>query len=688
MITVPMSQASNWRAVFFPMVLLGALLVPVLPAWGAIHLTDENGSGGTRFGGAMSELEDLNGDFRWEFLVGAPGYPNGGNHGAVHLWLGGTDLTNEADFVWTGVNQERFGFSVARIGDVNDDGKADWAVGAPYSDEGGTNKGKVYVYYGGTDPGSITPVGILGELGGDNFGYSISAAGDFDNDGTDDFIVGAPAIDSASPSRPGFAYVFFGKSGGVSTDLDDALKLFGEFSADGFGWSVTDAGDFLGGDDCVAVGAPLNDSRAGLEAGAVYVFEGGNSPDAIPDHFLTCGGTAPGSHYGFAVRGVGDWGGDSSTDLAIGAPTNSNGGLEAGRVEIVYGDGFGPSTTGDSYVLGEVAQDHLGFSLARLWDFTGNGDDDVLIGAPYHDQPAANCGKGYVYEGGTNTTDAGNLDIQGNVPMRPGAEANDNFGWAVSSAGDFDGDGNKDLAVGAPLGNKTNDAVTGFIYLQDSTQMVVPAFFSFWDAVWKDDAVRLTFAFSLPAIQFGEVEIFRQVRGASGSVLDETAIWSGSPDRYASDTPGVLTVSGEGFTYLDPVPTRALEQAVSLTYSLRAVTDEGYSFTLDALDGPGDLKAHLNTGPLLALDPAWPNPANPAVTVRFRAAPVENISVRIMDLRGRLVRDLYQGAGTGDWQHVIWNGQTDQGNAAASGLYLIQLENGQEALSQRVVLAR
>ena len=686
------NQTSNWRAVLFPMVLFGTLLILVIPAWGAVHLTDENGEGGTLFGAAMTELEDLNGDLRWEFLVGAPGAPNGGNHGAVFMWWGGQELTAEADFKWPGVNQEKFGFSVARIGDVNDDGQPDWAVGAPDSDDGGAKKGKVYVFYGNADLAAITPVEIIGELGGDNFGFSVSAAGDFNNDGVDDFIVGAPATASAAPGRPGFAYVIYGDNSGVSTDLADATKLTGEFSGNAFGWSVTDAGDFLGAEDCVAVGAPLNDTHGGLDAGAVYVYEGGSNPDNIVDHEISIGGTASPSQYGFAVRGVGDWGGDSLTDLAVGGPFNNSGGGNTGRVEIVFGDAFGPSTTGDRYVLGEVSGDQFGYSLARIWDFTQNGSDDVLIGAPYHDQPAADCGKGYVFEGGSTATSAADLEIKGNVPMKTGAEANDYYAWSVASAGDFDGDGNKDLAVGAPEGNKLNDAVTGFIHLQDSSDLVVPAFFSFWSASWAGtgagDIVRLSFAFALPPDQFADVELFRLVHDTQGAVLDEAAIWAGPARWDQGEVPGVLSISGGGFTYLDQIPVVSLGNAASLSYVLKAVTGDGLVFVQDALAGPGDLSTHLSSGSLLAMDPAWPNPANPGVTVRFRAAPAENITVRIMDLRGSLVSELYRGSGTGDWQHVIWNGRTGAGAAAASGLYLIRLENGEEALNQRVVLAR
>lgn len=689
------SKTSNRRAVFFPMVLFCALLVPVLPAWGAVHLTDDTGSASLLFGGAVSELEDLNSDGFWEILVGAPGAPGGAssnNAGAVYMWLGGQDLTVEPDHIWIGVALEKFGFAVARIGDVNNDGRPDWAVGAPESNDGGNKKGKVYVFYGDSNPANITPVGILGELGGDNFGFSLSAAGDFDNDGIDDFIVGAPASNSGLPGRPGFAYIILGKAGGVSTDLADAVKLTGQFSADGFGWSVADAGNFLGGNDCVAVGAPGNDSQAGLEAGAVYVYEGGNIPDSAVDHILTVGGIKPGSQYGFAVRGVGDWGGTTYTDLAIGAPFNNEGGTAKGRVEIVFGENLNPSTTGDRYVLGEVAFDNFGFSLARLWDLTQNGSDDVLIGAPFHDQPAVDCGKGYVFEGGSIETSAANLDIKGNVPMRVDAEANDNYAWAVSSAGDFDGDGQKDLAVGAPTGNKLDNVVTGFVHVQDSSGTAVPAFFSHWSADWSSTGtgndIRLTFAFALPAVQFGEVELFRQIRDKQGVILDEAALWAGLPQMYQTGTPGVLSASGDGFTYLDKLPAGTDARAVSLSYSLSVVTDEGFAFAMDRLSGPGELSTHLNLGSLLALAPAWPNPANPAVTIRFRAAPVENVTVRIMDLRGRLVNELYNGAGTGDWQNLIWNGRTIRGEAAASGMYLIRLENGAKALNQRVVLAR
>ncbi len=164
--------------------------------------------------------------------------------------------------------------------------------------------------------------------------------------------------------------------------------------------------------------------------------------------------------------------------------------------------------------------------------------------------------------------------LKGNVPMKPGAEANDHYGWAVASAGDFDGDGDWDLAVGAPEGNKLNDAVTGFIHLQDSSAEVVPSFFSFWTASWAGtgvtDIVRLSFSFALPADQFADVQLSRQVRDSQGGLLDEATIWAGQAQWGQGEVPGVLSISGDGFTFLDQIPVDAFANAVSLSYSLNA----------------------------------------------------------------------------------------------------------------------
>jgi hypothetical protein len=200
--------------------------------------------------------------------------------------------------------------------------------------------------------------------------------------------------------------------------------------------------------------------------------------------------------------------------------------------------------------------------------------------------------------------------------------------------------------------------------------------------------VEISFAFALPPDQFADFELHRQLRDERGAVLDDAILWTGPALQGQAGMPGVLNASGGGFTFLDRVAYPSVTEGAGLSYSLKAVTGDGFDFVMDSLDGPDDLSAHLNTGPLLALSPAWPNPANPGVNVSFRASPAENVTVRVMDLRGALVREIYQGPGTGDWQTLIWNGRDDRGAAAASGLYLIRLENGETALNQSVILAR
>jgi hypothetical protein len=128
----------------------------------------------------------------------------------LFIWIGGAQGVWGQDcwllrHVFTGeAAGDSLGYSVSGAGDVNNDGYDDLIVGAPRSDVGGTDAGQAYVYSGQT--GAILWT-FTGEASGDEFGYSVSAAGDVNNDGYDDVIVGAPHKEAAG-GNAGRAYVY------------------------------------------------------------------------------------------------------------------------------------------------------------------------------------------------------------------------------------------------------------------------------------------------------------------------------------------------------------------------------------------------------------------------------------------------------------------------------------------------
>ena len=671
----------NPRAAAFLMVSFLGLSLPGLPLKAAVHLTDEaTGVGGQRFAAALSELADQNSDGRHEFLLGAPQDDiNGLNAGAVFYYRSRETNSHGLQKVWRGAPGEQFGYAVARIGDVNDDGREDFAVGAPYSDAGGADAGRVYIFFGATTISNSADLTITGSASGDLFGSAISAAGDFNGDGKDDFIVGAP-YKNAPGIDSGAAFVIYGGNSGPSNNLANALMLSGEIAGDLFGYSVTDAGNFLGSaQDCVAVGAPGN-TVDGLDAGAAYVFEGAQaptSPDAVFDLKIRNSASArPGSQYGFAVRGIGRWDSDSYDDLAIGAPYCNESASAAGRVEIVFGDPS-PSATGDRYVNGEASSDHLGYSLARVGDVEGSSLDDLLIGAPGHDSTASNAGRAYIYTGGSgNTADAGDLMVLDVAPLMAGTSAGDEFGWAVASAGLFDDDDIPDYAVGAPGGNIGSTAAAGYCWVADSGGQVVATMLRSWQADWlTDGGVRLVFAFSSEAAAtMTHLELVRRVDGAAAQTL-----WAGPPPRDSAGT-GVLLM-GDGFTFVD----RTAPAGAVLDYSLVLTRSDGSTTTLAALAGPDPSAV---PGALAAIEAPWPNPFNPAVTVRFLVPAGQQGQLRVMDVRGRQVARLFSGPGQGGWRSVTWSGLTEAGRPAPSGVYVFRLETGDGVLTRRAVLAK
>jgi hypothetical protein len=228
------------------------------------------------FGYSVSTAGDVNGDGYGDVIVGAFRNDDGGdNAGKSYIYLGGTSMDNSADVTMTGeAAHDRFGLSVSAAGDVNGDGYSDVIVGADQNDTEGSIAGSAYIYCGGTSMDNIADVTMTGEAEFDNFGSSVSTAGDVNGDGYNDVIIGAYNND-AGGSNAGRAYIYFG---GTSMDIFADVTMTGEVAVDWFGKSVSTAGDVNGdGYSDVIVGADQNDA-GGSNAGRAYLYLSSSPP--------------------------------------------------------------------------------------------------------------------------------------------------------------------------------------------------------------------------------------------------------------------------------------------------------------------------------------------------------------------------------------------------------------------------
>ncbi len=411
--------------------------VGTTPVWHA-----QGPAAGAEYGYSVATAGDVNGDGHSDLIVGARHYSNGQSYeGAAYLYLGSEDGlgASPAWFVESNQSGAAFGVCVAPAGDVNNDGYDDVIIGADIYDLGQFDEGAAFVYLGSPSGLSATPVWTgQADQSGAQYGLCVATAGDVNGDGYDDVLVGAPFYDGVGADE-GRAFLYFGTASGVSASAAWSMGA-GEAGAR-FGRSVATAGDVNGdGYADVIIGAERCDGVA-TDSGAAWIFTG--SPAGLTPIWAVSGEQA-GDHLGWCVATAGDVDGDGYADVVIGAPeADSPGGLaDQGRAYVFRGAAGGPSYTPLFAVGGGQAGAHYGYSVAPAGDTNGDGRADLIVGAWGYDGGQTDEGRAFVYEGPlwgvfADPVWTGEID-----------QADARYGSSVATAGDVNGDGISDVVVG------------------------------------------------------------------------------------------------------------------------------------------------------------------------------------------------------------------------------------------------
>jgi hypothetical protein len=372
-----------------------------------------------QFGIAVSGAGDLNDDGYDDVAVGASASDAGGDaSGQVYVFFGAAEPDGTPDLLLPGAAGEFLGAALSRAGDVNDDGFDDLIVGAFRSDVPGEDAGRVYVFFGGDPMDAVADVTLDGPVEGGFFGRAVSGGHDFNGDGFDDVVVGAERVGG------GQALVFFG---GDPMDAIADLVLDAEGASDRFGGTVVLADDLNGDSEAdLFVGAPRN-SEVGAWAGKGYVYFGGTVLDDTPDLLLL--GEAAGDFFGFSADAGGDLDGDGHTDLAVSAPYyNVVPGDNAGRAYVYLG---GPAldTTADATVNGEYTDEELGRGVAIIASLDDDDDCELVVGGPGADTGGEDAGRVLIFHGGEPIAGVPDEEMVGEM-------AGDAFGYAVADGRD------------------------------------------------------------------------------------------------------------------------------------------------------------------------------------------------------------------------------------------------------------
>ena len=525
--------------------------VRVFSGSGSTLYTFDGDFAGDAMGASVAAAGDVNGDGHADVIAGAPGNDYGGSGTGAARVLSGRDGAILATWRGDGVG-DGFGVAVGGAGDASGDGYADVIAGIPGDDDAGAEAGSVRVLarapfaglslarthspvqgsglFGNdnervgdvdNDGSPDYAIGAVSELNGEGtvrvfsgadhsllytftgggpsywFGPNIGAAGDVDGDGHDDFLLGAQHYGHGFPGR---AVLHSGADGsvlrqwvaiGANAHMGSAIGGLGDIDGDLVGdvfvgllkhnngagavrtysgatgdliYQVdgTQPGDWLGSNG-QALGDVDGDGISDFVIGAAQI---GTAPVQLPGYAVVLSGVSgaqiyrfdglnPGESFGLHPAAAGDVNGDGTTDIIVGAwGYDAPGKQNVGMARVFSG--------ADGSMLyhfeGEFEGDQFGEHVHGAGDVNGDGFDDVVIAAPGYDPNGLlAAGRVYLHSGLDGST----------IQVFDGTMILGTLGKALTGIGDTNGDGYADLSLGAS-GESSSGAQSGTTYIFES----------------------------------------------------------------------------------------------------------------------------------------------------------------------------------------------------------------------------
>ncbi|MCA9729657.1 MAG: FG-GAP repeat protein, partial [Candidatus Eisenbacteria bacterium] len=465
---------------------LFALITPSASALPSAAWSEEGTQGGAAYGFGAATAGDINGDGYSDLVVASPWFDvSGSDRGRAWLYSGSPTGLGSATWQTDGTDAgDHYGYSVACVGDVNGDGYDDVLVGAALSDTGAqADDGAIYLYFGSSSGlPTVSSWWSDGPQATALLGSFVAGGADFNGDGYDDLVAGAPGYNPGGLPSAGRIQIYLGSAttpvystsivgtvtGGwvghvmitldfngdgyddlVTTQLENGQSKHMLFLGNSGGLSTTPAKTFYFGDpingSAISSAGDVNgdgyedllfgEPGATSNAGRIRLWYGSSTLATTAEYWWILDGAASGEKLGSSLGCAGDMNGDGYGDFLVHAEAGSS-----GQARLFYGSKDGP-TYRQVWALADGSDHYFAWRLSTAGDVDGDGYSDLFLASPYEDTPGGGEGRVDVYRG---SADSPGAYVQWNAQ---GSQADCLFGTAVA-LGDFDGNGTDDIAVG------------------------------------------------------------------------------------------------------------------------------------------------------------------------------------------------------------------------------------------------